>query len=70
MKWVISLINCGFSTRQIAELDKFSQVSDMNDEHLVICLVQDREKLHALNKLIVLLDERRNTLAACIHAYE
>ncbi|ELW1645306.1 MerR family transcriptional regulator [Enterobacter oligotrophicus] len=70
VKWVISLIKCGFSTRQIAELEKFSQISDMDDDRFIMCLEQHRNKLQALDTLIELLNERRNALAARIHSYE
>lgn len=70
VRWVTSLIQCGFSTRQIAELEKFSQVSDMDDERFIQCLAQHRQKLAALDMLIALLNERRNALATRIHSYE
>lgn len=70
VRWVTSLIKCGFSTRQIAELEKFSRISDMDDERFIMCLAQHRDKLEALDVLIALLNERRNTLAARIHSYE
>ncbi|KLP36269.1 MerR family transcriptional regulator [Enterobacter ludwigii] len=70
VRWITSLLKCGFSTRQIAELEKFSQVSDMDDARFIQCLAQHREKLRALDTLIELLNERRNTLARRIHAYE
>ncbi|WP_285129729.1 MerR family transcriptional regulator [Leclercia adecarboxylata] len=70
VRWITSLIKCGFSTRQIAELERFSQVSDMDDERFIMCLAQHRDKLQALDVLIALLNERRNALAARIHSYE
>ena len=42
----------------------------MDDAHFIQCLAQHREKLGALDTLIELLNERRNTLATRIHAYE
>ena len=70
VRWIVSLLKCGFSTRQIAELDKFSQVSDMDDERFIACLAQHQEKLQALDTLISLLNERRNALANRIHSYQ
>lgn len=43
VRWITSLLKCGFSTRQIAELEKFSQVSDMDDARFIQCLAQHRE---------------------------
>ncbi|WP_407579691.1 MerR family DNA-binding transcriptional regulator [Klebsiella sp. R445] len=70
VRWITSLIKCGFSTRQIAELEKFSQVSDIDDERFIMCLAQHRDKLHALDVLIDLLNERRNALAVRIQSWE
>ncbi|MEN3751802.1 MerR family DNA-binding transcriptional regulator [Mangrovibacter sp. SLW1] len=70
VRWIVSLIKCGFSTRQIAELEKFSQVSEIDDERFIMCLAQHRDKLHALDVLIDLLNERRNALAVRIQSWE
>ncbi|HBS6998935.1 MULTISPECIES: MerR family transcriptional regulator [Enterobacterales] len=70
VKWIVSLIRCGFSTRQISELDKFSQVSDSNDDRFIQCLAQHKEKLRALDTFIALLNERRNALAERIQSFE
>lgn len=70
VRWITSLIKCGFSTRQISELEKFAQVSDMDDDRFIMCLTEHRNKLRALDSLIDLLNERRTALAERIHSYE
>jgi DNA-binding transcriptional MerR regulator len=70
VKWVVSLIKCGFSTRQIAELANFAEATEMDDDRFIMCLAQHKDKLDALDALIEILRGRRNSLAVRINSFE